>query len=180
MSFYTFLSKRSPTPKLARRGLETLAAALLAALAAWPWSKPAPSAGLRAATAAAYDCPKVQLERKSDSLTALRVLEAEIPQGYTLYALAAESRSPEPATWKQVSADTQSAEPSYLAPLGQGWLYLVALPAAWPDWDAIALPSEEGGDAKGAGYVHGPAPRWLEPDRLPGLPAAARVCSLEW
>lgn len=153
---------------------------LALAVAAWLWTQPVPSGGLPAAMATAYDCPKVQLERQSDSLTVLRVLEAEIPEGYTLYALAAESRDAEPADWKDVSADKQSAEPRYLAPLGRGWLYLVAMPTEWPGRNAIAAPREDGGDSKGAGYAHGPAPRWLEPDRLPGLPETAQVCSLEW
>jgi len=62
--------------------------------------------------------------------------------------------------------------------MSNGWLYLVATPEPWPGHEGYAVAVPEDDDSKGMGEVHGPKPRWLETDRLPGLPAQAWVCSV--
>ncbi len=161
--------------RAARPGINPLAAVLALAVAAW---------ALPGIAAADYRCPKVQLETGDDGQTAVRLLEAELPKGHRFYALTMASRALGPDDWLAITADRQSAAPRYLVPLGQHWLYLVTTPGAWPGRNAYAIKPPSVEDTKGAKFFHGPAPRWLElenePDPLPGLPKAARVCSLEW
>lgn len=127
-------------------------------------------------------CPRVQIERLDDGRNLVRLLEADIPKGHRLYALAMASRDLDPDEWKVLTPDKQSADSRYLSPLEGGWLYLITTPEKWTGREAYAIkpPPEE--DTKGAGFFHGPPPRWLEleTEPLPGLPKAARVCSLEW
>ena len=129
--------------------------------------------------ASKFDCPKAQLEPEGDK-TWMRLLEVDAPPGHAVYAFASTQHNAQAEQWVALLPDTETGEPRYLAPLAGGWIYVITTPAAWPSLarHAIAPPAE--GDAKSAGYIHGPEPHWLEPDSLPGLPGDARVCALEW
>jgi len=125
-----------------------------------------------------FDCPKAQLE-PGEGKTWVRFLEVDAP-GQFVYALAAAHHNANEKDWIALTPDNDTSEPRYLAPLAGGWIYLITLPAELPSLSRLAIHPPVEDDAKGAGLIHGPSPRWLEPDSLLGLPENAKVCAVEW
>jgi len=125
-----------------------------------------------------FDCPKAQLE-PGEGKTWVRFLEVDAP-GQFVYALAAAHHNANEKDWIALTPDNDTSEPRYLAPLAGGWIYLITLPAELPSLSRLAIHPPVEDDAKGAGLIHGPSPRWLEPDSLLGLPENAKACAVEW